>query len=77
MEILCSFLEVTSMSSVLLSLSLSMFVVAHTLTSHMHDFIELCSSDIQSGGTDISNSSSSANEWCMIECESTRAEYTW
>ena len=34
-------LEVTSMSSVLLSLSLCMFAVAQALTSPMHDFIEL------------------------------------
>ena len=33
-------LEVTSMSSVLLSLSLSNFAVAQALTSHMHDDIE-------------------------------------
>ena len=33
-------LEVTSMSSVLLSLSLSMFTVASALTSLMHDCIE-------------------------------------
>ena len=33
-------LEVTSMSSVLLSLSLSMFAVAQALTSPMHDCTE-------------------------------------
>ena len=33
-------LDVTSMSSVLLSLSLSMFAVAQALTSLIHDFIE-------------------------------------
>ena len=33
-------LEVTSMSSILLSLSLSMFAVAKALTSHIHDCIE-------------------------------------
>ena len=33
-------LDVTSMSSVLLSLSLGMFVVAQALTSLMHDCIE-------------------------------------
>ena len=33
-------LEVTSMSSVLLSLSLSMFAVAQALTSIIHDCIE-------------------------------------
>ena len=35
-----SFLEVTSMSSILLSLSLSMFAVAQAFTSLIHDFIE-------------------------------------
>ena len=39
MEML-SFLEVTSMSYVLLSLSLSMFAVAQSLTSLMNDCIE-------------------------------------
>ena len=39
MEML-SFLEVTSMSSVLLSLSLRMFTVAQALTSLIHDCIE-------------------------------------
>ena len=33
-------LEVTSMSSVLLSFSLSMFAVAQALTSLIHDYIE-------------------------------------
>ena len=33
-------LEVTSMSSVLLSLSLGMLVVAQASTSHVHDCIE-------------------------------------
>ena len=42
-------LEVTSMSSVLLSLSLSMFAVAQALTSPMHDCIERSSSDIYLG----------------------------
>ena len=42
-------LEVTSINSVLLSLSLSMFAVAKALTSHIHDCIECCSSDILSG----------------------------
>ena len=55
------------MSSVLLSLSLGMFAVAHALTSHIHDCIEWSSSDIQSGGADICNCKSSANEWYMIE----------
>ena len=32
-------LDVTCMSSVLLSLSISMFAVAHDLTSHVHDCI--------------------------------------
>ena len=63
-------LEVTSMSSVLLSFSLSMFAVAQALTSLIHDCIEWSSSDIPSGGADICNCMSSANEWCMIECVS-------
>ena len=58
------FLEVTSMSSVFLSLSLSIFAVDHVLTSPMHDCIEFCSSDILSGGADICNCRSSANQWC-------------
>ena len=45
-----------------LSLSLSMFTVAQALTSLMHDCIELSSSDILSGGADICNDMSSANE---------------
>ena len=57
------------MSSVLLSLSLSMLEVAQALTSLIHDCIELSSSDILSVGADICNCKSSANEWCMIECE--------
>ena len=67
-------LEVISMSIVLLSLSLSMFAVAQALTSLIHDCIELSSSDIPSGGADIRNCKSSANEWCMTECESTMAD---
>ena len=67
-------LEVTSMSSVLLSLSWSMFAVAQALTSLIHDCIEWSSSDILSGGADICNCKSSANEWCMIECESIMAD---
>ena len=59
-------LEETSMSSVLLSLSLSMFAVSQALTSLIHDCIEWSSSDILSGGADICNCKSSANEWCMI-----------
>ena len=62
------------MSSVLLSLSLSMFAVAQALTSLIHDCIEWSSSDILSGGADICNCKSSANEWCMIECESIMAD---
>ena len=42
-------LEVTSMSSVLSSLSLSMFAVAQALTSHIYDCMEWSSSDILSG----------------------------
>ena len=66
--------EVTSMSSVLLSLSLSMFAVAQALTSLMHDCIERSSSGIISGGADICNYKSSANEWCMIESKSIMAD---
>ena len=62
------------MSSVLLSISLSMFAVVQALTSLIHDYIEWGSSDISSGGTDICSCKSSANEWCMIECESIMAD---
>ena len=62
------------MSSVLLSLSLSMCAVAQDLTSLIHDCIESSSSDIPSGGAAICNCKSSANEWCMIECESIMAD---
>ena len=48
------------MSSVLLSLSLSMFEVAHDFTSLIHDCIERSSSDISSGGSDICECKSSA-----------------
>ena len=41
------------MSSVLLSLSLSMFAVAQALTSLIQDCIELSSSDILSGGAEL------------------------
>ena len=54
------------MSSVLMSLSQSLFAVAKALTSHIHDCIECSRSDISSGGTGIYNCMSSANEWCMI-----------
>ena len=73
MEMLSS-LEVTSMSSVLLSLSLSMFADAQALTSLIHDCVQWSSSDILSGGADICNCKSSTNEWCMIECESIMAD---
>ena len=62
------------MSFVLLSLSLSILAVAQALTSPMHDCIERSSSDILSAGADICNYKSSANEWCMIECESIMAD---
>ena len=62
------------MSSVLLSLSLGMFAVAHALTSHTHNFLELSISDILFWGADISSCKSSANKWCVIECESTMTE---
>ena len=62
------------MSSVM-SLSLSIFAVAQALTSLMHDCIEWSSSDILSGGADICKSCrSSANEWCLMECESIMAD---
>ena len=67
-------LEVASMSSVLLSLSLSMFAVAKAWTSLIHDCIERSSSDILPGGADIYDCRSSANEWCMIECDSIMAD---
>ena len=51
-----------------------MFVGAHAFTSLIHDCIEWFSSDILSGGADICNCMSSANEWCMIECESIIAD---
>ena len=54
------------MSSVLLSLSLSLFSVAQALISLTHDCIRLSRSDILSGGEDICNCRSSANEWCVI-----------
>ena len=57
------------MNTVLLSLTFSMFAFARALTSPMHDCIERSSSDILSGGADICICMSSANEWCMIECE--------
>ena len=66
--------DVTSRSYVLLSLSLSMFAVAQALTSLIHDCIELSSSDILSRGADICNCKSSANDLCMIECESIVAD---
>ena len=66
-------LEVTSMCSVLLSLSLSMFAVAKALASLIHDCIERSISDIWSWVADICNCMSTANEWCMIECELIRA----
>ena len=50
------------MNSVLSSISLSMFAVVQALTSPMHDCIEWSSSDILSGGADICNCKSSANE---------------
>ena len=56
------------MSSVLLSLSLSMFAVAQALTLLMHDCIELLA-QIFYQGADICNCKSSAIEWCMIEFE--------
>ena len=58
------------MSSVLLSLSLSMFAVTQALPSLTHDCIVWRCSDILLGGADICNCRSSANEWCLIECES-------
>ena len=60
--------------SYVLSLSLSMFIVAQALTSLIHGWIELSSSDIISGVAVICSCKSSANEWCMIECESIMAD---
>ena len=57
------------MSSVLLSLGLSMFVVVQALTSLIHDCIERSSSDILSGGADICSWKSSACELRTMECE--------
>ena len=62
------------MCYVLLSSSLSMFAVDLSLTSLIHDCVERSSSDILSGGADTCNCKSSANEWCMIECESIMAD---
>ena len=59
---------------VFMSLSLSMFAVVQALTSFIHDCIECSSSDILSVGADICNCKTSANEWCMIECESIMAD---
>ena len=67
-------LEVTSMSSVLLSLSFGMFAVAQSLASLIHDCIERSGSDILFGGADICNCKSSADECCMIECKSIMAD---
>ena len=62
------------MNVVLLPLSSSMFAVAQALTSPIHDCIERSSSDISSEEADICNRKSSANEWCMIKCESIMAD---
>ena len=51
-----------------------MFAVFQAFTSLIHYCIEQSSSDILSGGADICNCKSSANEWCMIECESIMAD---
>ena len=51
-----------------------MLAVAQASTSPIHGCIEWSSQDILSGGADICNCKSSANEWCMIECESITAE---
>ena len=64
---------VTSMSSFLL-FSLIMFAVAQALASLIHDCIERSGSDILSGVADICYCKSSANEWCMTECESIMAD---
>ena len=61
------------MSSVFLSLSLSMFVVAHALRSHIHNCMESSRSDILLGA-EIRSCESSTNEWCVIECESVMAD---
>ena len=59
-------LEVTSTCFVLLLSSLGMFVIAQALWSHIHGWIEWSCSDILSGGADICNCKSSANDWWMI-----------
>ena len=64
----------TSMSSVLLSISLSIFAFALALKSLIHDCIEWSSSDILFGGAYICNCKSSANEWCVIDCMSIVAD---
>ena len=61
MEMLSS-LRGDKMSSVLLSLSLSMFAVAQSLTSLIHDCLKWSSSNVPSGGADICSCKSSANE---------------
>ena len=55
-------IEVNSVSSVMLSLSLSMFAAAQTLTSFLHYCIEWNSLDILAGGVFICICMSSANE---------------
>ena len=54
------------MCSVVLSLSLGLFVVAQALTSLIQHCIECSSSDILLGCADICSCNSSENEWCMI-----------
>ena len=62
------FFEVASMSSVLLSLSFSMFAVAQALISLIHDCIELNTLDILLRAAEVCNYKSSANEWRVIKC---------
>ena len=51
-----------------------MFTVAQALTSLRHDCIEWSSSNISSGGADICNCKSTANEWYIMECTSIMAD---
>ena len=64
------------MSSVLSSLSLGMFEVAQALSSLTFDCIEEVSriSCQESSANEMSNEKSSANESCVIECESIMAD---
>ena len=62
------------MNYILLSLSLSMFTVDHALTSQIHYLHIVIWLRYFVGGALICICMSSANEWCMIECESLLAD---